>query len=110
MKERKFKYFRKTGEIYDTNGQWDGDEGYDFYYTPDSDDLEEALVSIVTEYYFGETINENPAHENELTEKVRNLIQDCDFGDALADSFEEDLIAWFDTKAQDSELLRRNYD
>ncbi len=102
MKERTLKFFRKTGEIW-INGEWDGDEGYDFNYTPDTDDLEDALVSIVTEYYFGETINENPALEKDLTEKVRNLIQDCDFGDALADSFEEDLIAWFDTEAQESE-------
>ena len=103
MKERTFKYFRKTGEYYDKYEDCYEEEGYDFNYTPDTDDLEDALVTIVTEYYFGETINENPMLESELTEKVRNLIQDCDFGDALADSFEEDLIAWFDTEAQESE-------
>ena len=44
-----FTYFRKTGEIRrpvniggEIDYEWDGDEGYDFEYTPNDSDFSEA--------------------------------------------------------------------
>ena len=108
-----FSYFRKTGEIRrpvniggEIDYEWDGDEGYDFDYEPADSDFSEAVVEIVSYYYFWEIIKKNPELKEELKKKVSDLISEMDFEDDLAEAFEDDLKEWFEDKAQESE---RNY-
>lgn len=105
-----FTYFRKTGEIRrpvniggEIDYEWDGYEGYDFEYTPNNSDFSEAVVEIVTDYYFGEIIKKNPELKEELKNKVSDLISEMDFEDDLAEAFEDDLKEWFKDEAQESE-------
>lgn len=96
-------YFKRTGIIYDRDGEYDGDEGYNFEYEPEQQDFSNALVSIVTDYFFKDTIRKNPDLEEELEEKVRRLIDECDFENDLADAFEEELTEWFEEEAMESQ-------
>ena len=103
-----FTYFRKTGEIRRPIGgsfgdEWDGDEGYDFNYTPDENDFRNALVDIATNYYFNDILEKNPELKEALKSKVEQLLNENDFEDDLANFFENDLKEWFEDKAQDSE-------
>jgi hypothetical protein len=100
---KEFTYFKRTGIIYDRDGEYDGDEGYNFSFEPLQEDFSNALVSIVTDYYFKDTIKKNPDMREELESRVRELIEDYDFEDALADAFEEELKEWFEDEAQESE-------
>lgn len=101
-----FRYFRKTGEVIDRLGEWDGDEGYNFDYTPDDSDFSHAIVEVVTDYYFGDIIKNCPDIEKELKNKVSNLISEMDFEDDLAEAFEDELKEYFEDEAQESE---KNY-
>ena len=85
-----FEYFKKTGEIIDRNGEWDGDEGFWFSYTVDDKKLEQALLVLVDEYYFDSKV------------KLKNLqkyIRDCDMKDTLMEMFEEELKDYFEEEA-----------
>lgn len=96
------KYFRKTGE-YIVNGDWDGDEGYDFEYEPESQDLHDALVEIVTNYFYEDILKVFPELKEKLAKKVEEIIDKHDLEDDLAEAFEEELTDWFEYDAQASE-------
>lgn len=86
-----YTYFKKLGEIYrDTafGREWDGDEGYNFNFTPEEEEFKEALKPLVEEQY---------------GEKAWKLV--CDFGlfDEVAEGYEEELKEYFEDEAMESE-------
>lgn len=88
-----FKYFGKTGEIYDRYGDVDGYDGFEFEYDVDWHDVESALVELVNEHYF----------EGKLDKKsFATFMRDFDMFDALAEGFEEELEDYFREEAFDS--------
>ncbi len=110
---RTYTYYRETVQYrrpVNINGEieyeYDGGDGYDFDYTPDSKDLREALVEVVINYYFGEQIRKNPSCEKNYKYLVEQLVDGDYCEDVLLDSFEEELKDYFEDEAQESE---RNY-
>jgi hypothetical protein len=100
---RSYRYFKKTGEVIDRHGSWDGDSGYHFNYEPDSENYSKAVINVVTEY-FSDFITKNcPELKDELRERVAELIKEHDLEDALADAFEDELKEYFEREALDSE-------
>ena len=88
-----FWYFKKTGEIRDKDGEWDGDEGFWFHYDVDDDALKDALLNIIDECYF----------ENELNYKnFMKFMRDLDLFDTLIEGFEDELHDYFEEEAFDS--------
>ena len=88
-----FEYFKKTGEIIDSNGEWDGDEGFWFSYDVDDDKLKKALLNLIDEYYFEDKLD----YKNFM-----KLVRDFDLLDALIEGFEDDLKDYFEEEAFDS--------
>ena len=88
-----FRYFKKTGELYDKHGEWDGDDGFEFEYDVDIDDIEKALFELVNDYYF----------DGKLDRKnFANFMRDFDMTDMLIDGFEDELQDYFEQEALDS--------
>ena len=88
-----FTYFKKTGEIRDRDGEWDGDEGFEFEYDVDDKELLDAVCNLVDEYYFEGKLN----HKN-----FRNFVRDFDMFDMLIEGFEDELHDYFEQEALDS--------
>lgn len=100
---RSYRYFKKTGEVIDRLGNWDGDSGYHFNYEPDSKDFSQAVINVVTDY-FSDYITKNcPELKDKLRERVAELIKEHDLEDDLADAFEDELKGYFENEALDSE-------
>ena len=86
-----YTYFKKVGEIYrDTpfGREWDGDEGYDFNFTPEEDEFREALKQLVEEGY---------------GEKAWKLVDDFGLYDEVAEGYEKELKEYFEDEAMESE-------
>lgn len=88
-----FTYFKKTGELRDRLGEWDGDEGFEFEYEVNNNDLLEAVCVLADEHYFD--------CKDDL-KKLRNFIFDFDLIDILVESFKDELHDYFEEKALDS--------
>ena len=98
-----FTYTRQTkGYFNPVRMDYEYDE-YDFNFEPDEKELKEALISIVTNHYFGGIIEKNPELEEELTNKVKNLIEAEDLEQDLAEAFKDDLKEYFEDDALASE-------
>lgn len=105
-----FTYFRKTGENrrpvdygFGIEYEDDGDEGYNFEYTPEKSSLLNALAEIVSDNYFGEVISQSPEIKNKITTKVIEFISEMNFEEDLADAFEKELKDYFEDEAQERE-------
>lgn len=88
-----FRYFKKTGELRDRLGEWDGDEGFEFEYDVDDDDLWDAICNLVDEYYFEDKLN----YKN-----FRKFVRDFDMFDTLIEGFKDELHDYFEQEALDS--------
>lgn len=88
-----FIYFKKTGEIRDEDGEWDGDDGFEFEYEVDDERLLDAICKLIDEQYFEGKLN----HKN-----FRNFVRDFDMFDTLIEGFEDELYDYFEKEALDS--------
>ena len=101
----KFTYFRKTGELYrDVNGgrEWDGDEGYEFDYEPESEQVESALTDVIFDDYFG-NVSADKETLNQIRLKLNKLIFDIELDEELCKVFYDELKNYFEDEAQESE-------
>lgn len=106
---RSYKYYRETTRYtraVNYNGfvenEYDGGDGYEFDYTPDADDLKEALIDIVANYYFEDAIK-NPETEKKVRQQIEELLEDEYTEEALLDSFDNELKEYFEEDAMASE-------
>ena len=88
-----FRYFKKTGELKDKLGGWDGDEGFEFEYDVDDKELLDAVCNLVDEYYFEGKLN---------IKNFKNFVRDFGLFDTLIEGFEEELHDYFEEEALDS--------
>ena len=88
-----FRYFKKTGELRDRLGEWDGDEGFEFEYDVDDKELLDAVCDLVDEYYFEDKLN---------IKNFKNFIRDFDMLDELIEGFEDELHDYFEQEALES--------
>ena len=88
-----FTYFKKTGEIRDKDGEWDGDDGFEFEYEVDDERLLDAICKLIDEQYFEGKLN----HKN-----FKNFVRDFDMFDTLIEGFEYELHDYFEQEALDS--------
>ena len=88
-----FRYFKKTGEIRDRLGEWDGDEGFWFDYEVDDKKLLNAVCNLVDEYYFECKMN---------IKNFKKFVRDFDMFDTLIEGFEDELNDYFEQEALDS--------
>lgn len=101
MIERTYKYFMQTNCYFGEHEIID--EGYDFSYTPSPRDLSDAIVEVVTDYFFEEEIKANPSKVADYEKQVKDLIDAEDYEEVLADAFEEELKGYFEAEAMESE-------
>lgn len=89
-----FNYFKSMGAIYDRNGEYDGDEGYDFdFNVSDSDVLDEIVYLIDRDYFDGKSD----------VKKLRAFLSDFDLLDQVFEEYEEELKDIFEEDAMASE-------
>lgn len=101
--EKTFNYFKKTGEIFDRDGEWDGDEGYDFEYTVDEEDLLDAVSELLYDDFFTKTtMTDGSSYFRCVSKGLKKLISDFGLLDMFADAYEEDLKEYFEEEALDS--------
>lgn len=101
----KFTYFRKTGELYrDVNGgrEWDGDEGYEFDYEPESEQVESALTDVIFDEYFG-AVTADKETLKQIKQKLNKLIFDIELDEEFGKVFYDELKNYFEDEAQESE-------
>ena len=80
------KYFFKTGEYLDRDGEYDGDDGHEFHYEVDYEDFREALKELVVEEY---------------GEGAWKMVEDFCLEDEVATMYEEQLKDYFEEEAME---------
>lgn len=88
-----FMYFKKTGELYDKFGEYDGDDGFWFEYEVEDNKLFKALLELINDYYFESKAN---------LKNIKSFITDFGMLDDLIEGFEEELKEYFEEEAIDS--------
>lgn len=97
-----FRYFKKTGEIRDRDGEWDGDEGYWFEYEVEDDELLEAVVDLVYEDYFSKiNIADNCEYVFAVKKGIKKLINDYDNLDEYVEEYDSELKDYFEKEAKE---------
>lgn len=106
-----FWYFKKTGEYRRWNGneyENDGDEGYDFEYRVDSEEVKEALINLLAdedEFFKGVSLGDIPYCDRLAI--VRNFVEAVDdmnelddwvekYHDELTDVFYDEAMEWIE--------------
>lgn len=89
----RFTYFKKTGEFRDKHGEWDGDDGFEFDYDVNGEDLFDAVCDIVDRLYFENTLDRA---------KFAMFVYYCDLLDILAEQLRDELQEYFEDEALDS--------
>lgn len=108
----RFVYFRKTGEyrryvVELDDFEYDGDEGYDFEYEVDSDEVKDALIGIIAdddEYFAGISKGDLPYSDRLIIAgNFVELIDDLDGLDGLVERYDEELHDAFYDEAMEWE-------
>ena len=99
-----FRYFKKTGELRDRLGEWDGDKGYWFEYEVDEENLQEAIVDLLFDVYFDKETTDtfSVSQKVAIKEALKNLTDDNGNWEELYNDFEDDLKSMFEEEALDS--------
>ena len=98
-----FEYFKKTGELRDMLGEWDGDEGFEFEYEVEDDELLDAVVDLVYEDYFMKTeLADRCDYAVAVKRGLKKFIEDNDNLDELVEDYEDELKEYFEEEALDS--------
>ena len=100
-----FTYTRETKRYYDFERDEVYYDEYDFDYTPEDDEVLDALADILVgqqiTYKLG---NKMPDEDYKLTMKVvKDIIKDQDWQGDMEEQFEEELKEYFKDQALDSE-------
>lgn len=105
-----FEYFVKTGEIRRPvnygNGveyEWDGDEGFEIYYEPDEERMQDEVVDLLFDFYFKENKHKfNIEQTIIIKEALKTFTDDNKNWDDLYDDFEDELKDIFEQEAFDN--------
>ena len=93
-----FTYTKVTGQYYSHyTDEW-FEDGFDFEYEPDSNDLMDAIAGLIYEDYF-ELKNED---KQEVKQKIRRFVIDHDLEDMFVEYYKDDLQEYFKEEAFDS--------
>ena len=104
-----FTYFKKTGEIYGRDGEWDGDEGLDFEYEVEDEDLLEGIAYCVFNEYFRNKseLSLEVGFCSAVKQGIYEFLKDFDDTKFLEDKYEDELKEYFEDKALD--YYKNNY-
>lgn len=96
--DRVFTYTRITNQYYlDSTDEWEED-GEDFEYEPEYDDLVEQIAKIIyCVYNFKDSIDINKKYN--IIDKIKEFIVDFDFVDILFDEYYDELKDIFKDEA-----------
>ena len=98
-----FKYTKFTGHYYcQYSDEWEED-GIEFDYEVEDDELLPEIVDLVFEEYFGDdkAICESEERTNDVKERLMLLIEENDLIGAFADEYEETLKDIFEKEAME---------
>ena len=98
-----FKYTKFTGHYYcQYSDEWEED-GIEFDYEVEDDELLPEIVDLVFEEYFGDdkAICESEERANDVKERLMLLIEENDLIGAFADEYEETLKDIFEKEAME---------
>ena len=97
-----FEYFKKTGEIRGRDGEWDGDEGFEFEYEVEDEKLLEAVVDLVYEDYFMKTeLADRCEYVFAVKKGIKKLINDYDNLDEYVEEYDDELKDYFEAEAKE---------
>lgn len=93
-----FKIFHKTGELRDSQGDWDGDDGeYEEIELPD-EKVNKALAEIIYDSYFKASIpyieHSNDTNVARIQKQIAKLVSDCDLEEKMRECFADELNEW----------------
>lgn len=94
------KYFEEHSQICDEVGHCVGYEGDYFYYEPDDQDLEDALVKILTFTFFNDYLALFPEQRTQMEKRVRAHVKLCNQDQALEEAYYQELYDYFEAKAR----------
>ena len=97
-----FKFYRTTGEIYDSEGNSDGYEGYYFDYDVDDEEAKEEVVRLVANEYFRD-LKLTDIQCEELYKGIKSLTDDTDNWEDLFEYYNEELTEIFEDEALSAE-------
>ena len=100
------RFHRNTGEIYDSEGNFDGYEGYDFDYSVDDEEAKDEVVRLIANEYF-RNLDVTYSQCKELYKGIRQLTDDNDNWEELFEYYNEELTEIFEDEALRAEA---NYD
>lgn len=93
-----FKIFKKTGELKDHQGDWDGDEGYEEEIEISKSDVEKALVGIIVSDASRETLTER--EHNIASSIIKRVIVDNGLFEELCENYADQLNDWAQESAK----------
>ena len=89
-----FKIFKKTCELRDRNGDWDGDEGYEVEIEVPDEKIKNDLVAIVVDNYLPRMVSER--EHKLICEVVGKIIDDYELVDKMKKDFFDELRAMYE--------------
>lgn len=93
-----FTIFNKTGEVYDRQGDWDGNIGEEYEIEVKDAEVNKALAEIIFDTYFYKAIPYNEhSHDTtvkEIKKQIGKLLSDCDIEEMVRESFIDELNEW----------------
>ena len=100
-----FTYFKKTGELVDGFGGWDGDEGYEFAYEVEEHRLKRETVNIIFEEFFNKDMMDVLTYNQKfkLKEGLQEFIETHCGWDYFFNEYRDDLKDEFEEEALESE-------
>ncbi len=93
-----FKIFKKTGELRDRQGDWDGDEGCEEEIEISKSDVEKALVGIIVSDASRETLTER--EHNIASSIIKRVIVDNGLFEELCENYADELNDWAQESAK----------
>ena len=99
-----FTYTKITGRYYlDYTDEWEED-GVDFEYEVDDDELLPEIVDLVFDDYFGDdkVVCDSEERTKDVKKRLKRLIEESDLIDIFADQYEDTLKEIFQDEAIDA--------
>lgn len=94
----KFEIFKKTGELRDRQGDWDGDEGDEEEIEISDKEVRKALSEIIFGAYFQASLpyieHSNDTNVARMKKDIVRLISDCALEETLQECFADELQIW----------------
>ena len=86
-----FKIFKKTGELRDRQGDWDGDEGYEEEIEISDEQVHNDVFNMICETYYMQFIKFGVITQKTMKHFARSIIEDNDLWDNLTENYRDDL-------------------